>query len=134
MPFVNIKVVREQTTAEQKKRIIEGLTELIATIMNRERKMTVITIDELSEDQWAIGGKLISQIQPERILTFVNIKVSKGTTNPVEVREMMTAVKELMIDVLGNSDECNYFVIDELNPDFWGYDSMSMTDRRNLQK
>ena len=132
MPYVNVKIVKEQILPEQKIRVVEGLTDLIEGIMKRDRNMTVITIDEVCEDQWAIGGKLINQIPAGGVLTFINIKVSKGTTNPEEVREMMAAAKELMIEIFGNSHECNYFIIDELNPDCWGFDGVSMSDRRNM--
>ena len=45
-----------------------------------------------------------------------------------EMARMMKATKELMVGVLGNSDETNYFIIDELNSDGWGFDGLSMTD------
>lgn len=132
MPYVNVKIVKEQIVPEQKIRVVEGLTDLIERIMKRERRLTVITIDEVCEDQWAIGGKLINQTHPKEVIIFVSIKVSKGTTNPDEVREMMAATKDLMIEIFGNSHECNYFIIDELNPDCWGFDGVSMSDRRNM--
>ena len=135
MPFVNLKLVKGQVPSEQKKLLVEGLTDLIANIMGRNRDYTVITIDELDESQWAIGGKSLCETTgAARIVSFVNIKVSKGTTNPGEMAEMMKASKELMIKVLGNSDETNYFIIDELNPDGWGFDGVSMTGRKNMHK
>ena len=133
MPFVNLKLVKNQVSQEQKSKIIEGITDLIVNIMGRERSFTVITIDELEKDDWAIGGKSLNDSQNEnRIVSFVNIKVSKGTTNPSEISKMMTSVKELMINILGNSDETNYFIIDELNPAAWGFDGLSMTERAKL--
>ncbi|AIF54129.1 2-hydroxymuconate tautomerase family protein [Pelosinus sp. UFO1] len=130
MPFVNLKLVKGQTTSEQKKLIIEGITDLIVNIMGRDRNFTVITIDELEKDQWAIGGETFDHLSFEkRIVSFVNIKVSKGTTNPNEMERMMKATKELMISILGTCDETSYFIIDELNPDGWGFDGMSMSER-----
>jgi 4-oxalocrotonate tautomerase len=133
MPFVNLKLVRGQLSLEQKTKIIEGITDLIVNIMGRERSLTVVTIDELDKDNWAIGGKSLNDPTCEnRIVSFVNIKVSKGTTNPDEISKMMKATKDLMINVMGNSDETNYFVMDELNPDGWGFDGLSMTERSKL--
>lgn len=133
MPFVNLKLVRGQLSLEQKSKIIEGITDLIVNIMGRERSLTVVTIDELDKDNWAIGGKNLNDPTCEnRIVSFVNIKVSKGTTNPDEISKMMKATKDLMINVLGNSDETNYFIIDELNPEGWGFDALSMTERSKL--
>nr|WP_302049329.1 2-hydroxymuconate tautomerase family protein [Desulfosporosinus nitroreducens]MDO0824385.1 2-hydroxymuconate tautomerase family protein [Desulfosporosinus nitroreducens] len=130
MPFVNLKLVKGQVSLEQKKKLIEGITDLIVNIMGRERNLTVITLDELARDNWAIGGKTLEDTSlDKRIVSFVNIKVSKGTTNADEMARMMKATKDLMLGVLGNSDETNYFIIDELNSDGWGFDGLSMTDR-----
>ena len=133
MPFVNLKLVKNQVSKEQKSKIIEGVTDLITNIMGRERSLTVITIDELEKSDWAIGGKSLNDPANEnRIVSFVNIKVSKGTTNPEEISKIIMATKELMIKILGNSDETNYFIIDELNPAAWGFDGLSMTERSKL--
>jgi 4-oxalocrotonate tautomerase len=91
-------------------------------------------VDELEESQWSIGGVLLDEkASPKDIVTFVNIKVSKGTTNPDEINKMMSATKELIIKVLGSSAVTNYFIIDELNPDAWGYDGISMTERSKME-
>jgi 4-oxalocrotonate tautomerase len=129
MPFVNLKLVKGQTTPEQRQNIIEGLTDLIVNIMGRERDFTVITIDELEKNQWIIGGKTIEQLHNDRKVSFVNIKISKGTSNPNEMAQMMKETKNLLVNILGNSEEMNYFIIDELNPDGWGFDGVSMTIR-----
>lgn len=133
MPFVNLKLVKDQVSPDQRNKIVIGLTDLIVNIMGRDRNYTVIIIDELEKNQWAIGGTTLSQIPSEnRIVSFVNIKVSKGTTNAEEISSMMKATKELMVEVLGNSDETNYFIMDELNPEGWGFDGLSMTERAKL--
>ncbi len=36
MPFVNVKIVKDQVSTEMKKQIIRNLTDLIVKIMNRE--------------------------------------------------------------------------------------------------
>ncbi len=134
MPFVNLILVKGQTTPEQKQMIIDGLTELIVIVMGRERKFTVIAIDELEKGQWVIGGRTLEQVNDEdRKVSFVNIKISKGTSNPEEMAKMMQETKKMMARILGNCETANYFIIDELNPDAWGFDGISMTVR-NAQK
>ncbi len=130
MPFVNLKLVKGQTTPEQRQNIMKGLTELIVNVMGRKRDFTVITVDELEKNQWAIGGKTLEELNDDnRKVSFVNIKISKGTSNPEEMAKMMQETKNLMIDILGNSEEANYFIMDELNPDAWGLDGIPMTVR-----
>ena len=135
MPFINLKIVKNQVTLEKKQELITGITDLIINIMGRERELTVITVDELDESQWAIGGVTLDQSTSKKeIVTFVNIKVSKGTTNADEMKKIMKATKELIIKVLGSSAITNYFIIDELNPDGWGFDGISMTERNQMEQ
>lgn len=134
MPYVNVKIVKDQVSKAQKKQIIEGITDLIVNVMHRDRSLTVINIDELNANQWAIGGKsLEDESNKNRNVSFINIKVSKGTTNPAEMEKMMQESKKLMSKILGNYDKVNYFIMDELNPDGWGFDGISMTTRNKLE-
>ena len=135
MPFVNLKLVKGQVSLQQKNEIVGGITDLIVNIMGRDRNFTVVTIDEIDKENWAIGGKTLNHSSCEsRIVSFVNIKVSKGTTNSGEMARMMRATKDLIVGVLGNSDETNYFIIDELNSDGWGFDGLSMTERGKIEQ
>ena len=52
MPYVNLRILKNQVSENQKKEIVEGLTDLISTIMGRDRNFTVITIDEIEENKW----------------------------------------------------------------------------------
>lgn len=130
MPYVEVKLVKGQVTPEQRQQIVEGLTDLISTVMGRKREFTVITITELEPAEWAIGGRTLAERGPEagRVF-FVNMKISKGTSNPEEMAAMIREVKTLFAGVLGKIETANYFIIDELNPDAWGFDGISMTVR-----
>lgn len=134
MPYVNLKMIKNQVSSEKKKEIVRGLTDLIVEVMGRERKYTVITIDELDPSQWAIGGTLLDEeVSNQEIMMFVNIKVSKGTTNPEEMNKMIQAIKQLFIDIVGSSAMTNYVIIDELNPSGWGFDGISMVERNKIE-
>lgn len=51
MPYVNLKIIKNQVTEEKKRELVRGLTDLIVEVMGRERKYIVITIDELEPSQ-----------------------------------------------------------------------------------
>ncbi len=65
MPYINIKMTKEDAgaTVEQKEKLIKGVTELFAEIFGRGDKSAVVIIDEVSTDNYGIGGKSISQIR-----------------------------------------------------------------------
>ena len=63
MPFVNIKVTdgAEAPTAEQKAELISGVTELLQRVLNKNPATTVVLIEELSMDNWGIGGETVTE-------------------------------------------------------------------------
>jgi 4-oxalocrotonate tautomerase len=60
MPYVNIKITDEGATKEQKLALIAGVTELLASVLGKNPATTVVVIDEVSTDNWGIGGELVS--------------------------------------------------------------------------
>ncbi len=60
MPFVNIKITKEGATAEQKGRLIQGVTGLLADILGKNPQTTVVIIEEVDTDNWGIGGESVT--------------------------------------------------------------------------
>ena len=54
MPYVNIKVTKEGVTAEQKARLIAGVTDLLRTVLGKNPATTFVIIDEVDTDNWGL--------------------------------------------------------------------------------
>ncbi|MBE5202380.1 4-oxalocrotonate tautomerase family protein [Pectobacterium quasiaquaticum] len=68
MPYVNIKVTQEGVTAEQKRQLIEGVTELLHQVLNKPPGTTFVVIDEIPTDNWGVGGETVTSLrQKEKI-------------------------------------------------------------------
>ncbi|WP_375607418.1 MULTISPECIES: 2-hydroxymuconate tautomerase family protein [unclassified Bartonella] len=63
MPYINIKITNEGVTSEQKRQLIEGATQLLVNILNKNPKTTVVVIDEVETDNWGIGGVPITELR-----------------------------------------------------------------------
>lgn len=63
MPYVNIKITKEGATTEQKKQLIEGVTQLLVDVLNKNPATTVVTIDEVDMDNWGIGGVPVTELR-----------------------------------------------------------------------
>ena len=57
MPYINIKVTDEQVTKEQKRQLIEGATQLVVDILNKNPKTTHVVIEEIPLGNWGVDGK-----------------------------------------------------------------------------
>ena len=60
MPFVNIRVTREGVTAEQKARLIRGVTDLLKDVLGKPPQATMVVIDEVDTDNWGVGGETVT--------------------------------------------------------------------------
>ncbi|RRO08626.1 2-hydroxymuconate tautomerase family protein [Pectobacterium aquaticum] len=63
MPYVNIKITNEGVTTEQKRQLIEGVTQLLVDVLNKNPKTTVVVIDEVETDNWGIGGVPVTELR-----------------------------------------------------------------------
>lgn len=55
MPYVNIKVTDEGVTREQKQKLIQGVTQLLVDVLDKNPQTTHVVIDEVNTDNWGIG-------------------------------------------------------------------------------
>ena len=65
MPFINIKMTKEDggATTQQKEELIKGMTEVFDKVIGRGGKTAVVLIEEVSTDNYGMGGQTITQIR-----------------------------------------------------------------------
>ena len=63
MPYVNIRVTNEGVTSNQKAELIKGVTDLLARVLGKNPKTTVVVIDEVETDNWGIGGETVTTLR-----------------------------------------------------------------------
>lgn len=59
MPYVNIRVAGK-LTEEQKQQIATEVTDTLERVAKKPRSYTYISFDELPDENWAVGGRLLS--------------------------------------------------------------------------
>jgi 4-oxalocrotonate tautomerase len=60
MPFVNIRITRVGVTPEQKLALIEGATDLLSQVLNKNPATTFVIIDEVDTDNWGLDRENIT--------------------------------------------------------------------------
>lgn len=60
LPYVNIKITNENVTPEKKAALIQGVTQLLVDVLDKNPETTVVVIDEVDTDNWGIGGKTVT--------------------------------------------------------------------------
>lgn len=65
MPFVNVKVT-SGVTRDQKKQIVEEITDTLVRVLNKNPAATHIVIDEVDADNWGFSGMLTTDYRKQK--------------------------------------------------------------------
>ena len=61
MPLIQVKLIQDVFTAEEKKELIAKLTDVVVAIKGENiRPVTWVTIDDVLSGEWGIGGQPIT--------------------------------------------------------------------------
>lgn len=65
MPYINVKMTVEDggLNTIQKEKLAKSLTDAFVKVVGRGEKTCVVIIDEVSTDNYAIGGETITNIR-----------------------------------------------------------------------
>lgn len=63
MPYVNVQITREGATAEQKRRIIADITEVLVDVLGKDPATTFVVIDEVDLEDWGVGGLPVEEFR-----------------------------------------------------------------------
>lgn len=61
MPYVLIQVTDEGVTRDQKRALVEGATELLVRVLQKDPQTTFVVIDEVPTDNWGVAGELVTE-------------------------------------------------------------------------
>mgnify|MGYP000928664012 CR=1 FL=1 len=68
MPLATIKVIEGVFSAEEKRRMIEGVSEAMVSVEGQSlREKTVVIVEEVKSGDWGIGGKTLTTDDVNRL-------------------------------------------------------------------
>ena len=65
MPYVNVRITKDGVTAEQKRQIVEEITNTLVKVSNKKPEQTHIVIDEIELENWGFAGILTSEYRKQ---------------------------------------------------------------------
>ncbi|WP_416304953.1 tautomerase family protein [Neptunicella sp. SCSIO 80796] len=60
MPYVNIRVTNEGVTTGQKLQLIQGATDLLQRVLNKDPATTFVIIDEVEMENWGVNRENVA--------------------------------------------------------------------------
>lgn len=61
MPYVNLKITKEEATNKQKAELIKGVTTLLNEVLGKNPATTFVIIEEVDTNNWGIAGEQVSE-------------------------------------------------------------------------
>ena len=65
MPYVNIKITKDGVTTQQKKQIVEEVTQTLVTVLGKKPEHIHIVIDEVEPENWGFAGMLTTDYRKQ---------------------------------------------------------------------
>jgi 4-oxalocrotonate tautomerase len=66
MPYVNVRITRDGTTAEQKARLVAEITTTLQRVLGKRPEHTHVVIDEIDPENWGYAGMLTTEYRRQR--------------------------------------------------------------------
>ncbi len=63
MPYINVKITKDGTSVEQKKQIVEEMTQTLVRVLNKKPEHIHIVIDEVEPENWGYAGMLTTEFR-----------------------------------------------------------------------
>ena len=67
MPIIHIELTREGVTREQKRALIQQVSEVVTNILNKDPNLTHVVIREIDTDNWGYGSEQVSVLREQGI-------------------------------------------------------------------
>jgi 4-oxalocrotonate tautomerase family enzyme len=126
MPQVNITVIGDPPSAEQKAVLFNSITDLMVDILGRSRQAVVVSVTSAARSDWSVAGA----VQDGGGLAGVQavVRVLTGTGSDEQKARMIEQTTDVLRRTLGNPEMPFYVTFEEIPPTSWGYDGRTMAE------
>lgn len=62
MPFVQVRIT-EGASQQQKEELIEGITDLLSRVLDKNPASTHVMIEEVPSESWGVRGKTVAELR-----------------------------------------------------------------------
>ena len=127
MPYLNVRLGGQPLDDASQQALLARLTDLMETVMGKQREVTVVTLDEAPARLWASGGRPLAAAAR---MAQVEVKITRGTNDADDKQRLIGKITAALMDIAGDAAGPIYVVIDEVPADSWGYDGLSQAERK----
>jgi len=127
MPLISVNYSTHREATSLKAGIAAVITELTATILHKDPKITAVIVKSVDAADWFAGGRSLAE---QKLASYwIDTHVSEGTNTKDEKAAYLAAVFRRMGELLGPLHEETYLHVDEVRGDAYGFGGLSQERR-----
>ena len=127
MPSINVKYATGRSGTGLKAKVAQAASELAASILHKDPKVTAVIVKSVDPADWFAGGKSLAA---QKLASYwIDTHVSEGTNTKDEKAAYLAAVFARMGELLGPLHEETYLHVDEVKGDAYGFGGLSQERR-----
>ncbi len=66
MPYIKVKITKDETSVAQKKQIVEEMTQTLVKVLGKKPEHIHTVIDEVEPENWGFAGLLTTEYRKEK--------------------------------------------------------------------
>jgi 4-oxalocrotonate tautomerase family enzyme len=120
MPQVNITVIGDSPSPQQKAALFEKITDLMVNVLGRTRKLVVVSVTAASASDWSAGGAARTGGGVAGVQAV--LRILAGSASDEQKAQMIEQMTGVLLDVLGQPSMPLYAIFEDIPPSSWGYE------------
>lgn len=127
MPMITVRYAAVQRKAGLTEAVAKAANKLSADILQKNRLITAVTVEEVAPENWFVGDKSLAQ---HGLASFwLDIRIVDGTNTREEKAEFVAATFARMRELLGPLHTESYVHVNEVRGDAYGYGGLTQNER-----
>jgi len=127
MPLITVSYATSRQSPSLKADIAAAVSELTASILRKDPKVTAIIVKSVEAADWFAAGKSLAE---QKLASYwIDVHVSEGTNTKDEKAAYIAAMFKRMGEILGPLHHETYLHVDEVRGDAYGFGGLTQERR-----
>lgn len=129
MPLLTLDITSAPLTTEQRTQIQQGLTQLMASVLDKVAGLTVVNLRESTDRHaWSVGGRPLSEGE---WCASLHVAITEGSNSLPQQSTFLAAAHELLQAAMGLPPSAPlYIVVQNVPGAHWGYGGRTQASRQ----
>jgi phenylpyruvate tautomerase PptA (4-oxalocrotonate tautomerase family) len=129
MPLLTLDITSAPLTAERRSLIQQGLTQLMASVLDKVAGLTVVNLRESPDrSAWSVGGRPLSEGE---WCASLHVAITEGSNSPAQQNSFLAAAHELLQAAMGQPPSAPLYIVMQNVPGaHWGYGGRTQASRQ----